>query len=155
VCVLLVLAARTPAATNTVPSKTIASNGGSAPLTITPAALTTSTTRTTVAQSPKPVLPFDATMAMTHVKKLARDIGVRRAGTEAETQSLQYALDYLGGLGYSAVMTDVDVPDGLPSHNVIATKEGLSPFTIVIGGHIDSKKLSPVVTTTPPARRLY
>ncbi len=80
---------------------------------------------------------------MNHVGKLAAEIGVRRGGTEAEAEAAQYAAGYLNGLGYEAVLTDVPVPNGLTSHNVIAVKKGSSPLTVVIGGHMDSKEPSP------------
>jgi aminopeptidase YwaD len=80
---------------------------------------------------------------MAHVRKLAAEIGVRRGGTDAETEAAVYAADYLSGLGYQAVMTEVPLPDGLTSHNVIAVKEGSSPLTILVGGHVDSKAPSP------------
>ena len=80
---------------------------------------------------------------MAHVRRLAAEIGVRRGGTEAETEAALYATDYLSGLGYQAVMTEVPLPNGLTSHNVIAVKEGSSPLTILVGGHLDSKAPSP------------
>jgi aminopeptidase YwaD len=68
---------------------------------------------------------------------------VRQAGTDAETQAAQYGFEYLRSLGYDALITDFDVPNGLPSHNVVAVKQGSSPLTIVVGGHMDTKKPSP------------
>jgi Peptidase family M28 len=86
---------------------------------------------------------FDSTQAMAHIYTLATEIGPRRGGTTAELQAAQYGLAYLSSLGYQATMTAVPIPNGLTSHNVIAVKQGSSPLTIVVGGHIDSKLPSP------------
>ncbi len=101
------------------------------------------TTTTSTEPSPQPVLAFDAAQAMAHVEKLAAGIGVRRGGTEAEAEAARYAADYLNGLGYQTGVTEVPVPNGLTSHNVVAVKTGSSSLTIVVGGHIDSKTPSP------------
>jgi len=91
-------------------------------------------------------LVFDETQAMTHVYELAVNIGPRRGGTDAEFRAAQYAASYLEGLGYAASITDVPVPNGLTSHNVVAVKPGVSPLTIVVGGHMDSKVSSSVAS---------
>jgi aminopeptidase YwaD len=80
---------------------------------------------------------------MAHVKKLAVEIGVRHAGTAAEFAADDYAASYLEELGYAVKITDVPVPSGLTSHNVIAVKQGSSPLTLVVGAHIDSWGPSP------------
>jgi aminopeptidase YwaD len=80
---------------------------------------------------------------MTHIQILAGEIGVREAGTQAETAALGYAADYLAGLGYDPAILDVPLPNGRLSHNLIAVKPGVSPYTVVVGAHIDSKAPSP------------
>jgi aminopeptidase YwaD len=100
-------------------------------------------TTTSTEQRPQPVLSFDSTQAMVHVEQLAGEIGVRRGGTQAEADAAQYAVNYLHGLGYEATLTDVPIPNGLTSHNVIAVKRGSSPLTVVVGGHMDSKRPAP------------
>jgi Zn-dependent M28 family amino/carboxypeptidase len=80
---------------------------------------------------------------MAHVRKLSVDIGIRHAGTEAEMAAVEYAVEYLAGLGYQVDVADVPVPNGLTSHNVIAVKQGSSPLTIVVGAHIDTWGPSP------------
>ncbi len=101
---------------------------------------TTFSTTTTIAATP---LAFDGSRAMGHVKKLAVDIGIRHAGTDAEWTAVEYARTNLEGLGYVVEVADVPIPNGLTSHNVIAVKKGLSPLTLVVGAHIDSWGPSP------------
>ncbi|MBN1630376.1 MAG: cell wall-binding repeat-containing protein, partial [Thermoleophilia bacterium] len=84
-------------------------------------------------------LVFDATQAMGHVWQLAVEIGPRRGGTADELAAVQYGSAYFQSLGYEVSVTDVPIPNGLTSHNVIAVKPGSSPLTIVVGGHMDSK----------------
>lgn len=103
---------------------------------------TTTGATTTTNLSVRP-LAFDASVAMTHIKKFADDIGVRRGGTDGENRAAEYAVAYLKGLGYSAELRPVSIPNGLTSHNVVAVKQGSSNLTIVIGGHMDSKKPAP------------
>jgi len=80
---------------------------------------------------------------MAHVKKLAVEIGPRHGGSEAEMAAVAYAVGYLDELGYRVDVADVPIPNGLTSHNVIAVKEGSSPLTVVVGGHMDSWGPSP------------
>jgi Zn-dependent M28 family amino/carboxypeptidase len=75
---------------------------------------------------------------MAHIVKLAVDIGIRHAGTEAEMTAVEYGRGYLEGLGYTVEVADVPIPNGLTSHNVIAVKQGTSSQTIVVGAHMDS-----------------
>ena len=84
-------------------------------------------------------LVFDTTQAMAHLYQFATVIGPRKGGTAAESAAAQYGVDYLTGLGYSPTLMDVPLPNGTMSHNVVAVKPGLSPLTIVVGGHMDSK----------------
>jgi Zn-dependent M28 family amino/carboxypeptidase len=84
-------------------------------------------------------LVFDTNQAMAHLYQFATVIGPRKGGTAAESAAAQYGVDYLTGLGYSPTLMDVPLPNGTMSHNVVAVKPGLSPLTIVVGGHMDSK----------------
>jgi aminopeptidase YwaD len=113
--------------------------------TSTQASTTTSTDASTTSTqaAPQPVLAFDSAKAMLHVKSFAKDIGVRRGGTAAENEAAQYALEYLSSLGYEVTVTDVPIPNGLTSHNVVAVKKGSSPLTVIVAGHTDSKKPAP------------
>jgi hypothetical protein len=101
------------------------------------------TTTTVTTPAARPVASFDIHQTMTHVRFFADDLGVRRGGTEAEWKASRYAADLLGSLGYETKVVEVPIPNGLTSHNVIATRPGASPLTVLIGAHIDSKKPSP------------
>ncbi len=93
--------------------------------------------------APGSQLAFDQTRAMAHLYKLSVGIGVRHGGSPQELQAAQYGMAYFQSLGYSTRMTDVPLPDGTTSHNVIAVKPGSSALTVVVGGHMDSFGLSP------------
>ena len=113
---------------------------------ITSASTTTSSTEsvvTTTEPAPREPLAFSATRAMGHIERLAQDIGIRPGGSAAEDQAVAYVSDYLDGLGYQPVVTEVPLPNGKTSHNVIAVKKGTSPLTILVSGHLDTKKTTP------------
>jgi aminopeptidase YwaD len=75
---------------------------------------------------------------MDHIKALASGIGPRVSGTDDEDAAIGYGADYLQGLGYAVMITEVPLPNGRVSHNVRAVKIGTSNQVIVVGGHIDS-----------------
>ena len=104
---------------------------------------TTTSTSTTTTSTTTTAVAFDVSRAMAHVKKLAAEIGVRHAGTDAEMAAVEYSRGYLEGLGYRVDVADVPIPNGLTSHNVIAVKPGSSPLAVVVGAHIDSWGPSP------------
>ena len=104
---------------------------------------TTASTVTTTEPAPREPLAFSSTRAMGHIKRLAQDIGIRPGGSAAEDEAAAYVSDYLADLGYQPVITEVPLPNGRTSHNVIAVKKGTSPLTVLICGHLDTKKTTP------------
>jgi len=101
-------------------------------------------TRAAPTLEPTPLTPptFDAVKAMADVRTIEA-FGVRAAGSEAERQAVDYIAGRLSRLGYSPVVEDVPLPNGRISHNVSAGSIGTSPYTIVLGAHLDSKPPSP------------
>jgi aminopeptidase YwaD len=133
-----------PVATTTAPATATTMPVGPDPVaTSVPVPSSTSLSTTTTEPPPTPPLAFDTGLAMEHIRALATVIGVRPSGSEAENAAVSYAADYLAGLGYSVVVTDVPLPNGKTSHNVRAVRPGSSPWVLTLGGHLDSK------TTTP------
>ena len=138
------------APSSTAPGSTLAP-ASSATVAAAPSPTITSTTlprapsTTTATTEPAPILPleFDSELAMEHIRKLAKDIGIRPGGSEAENEALAYAASYLTGLGYDPVITEVPLPDGKTSHNLTVVKPGRLPLAIAIGGHLDTKKTTP------------
>jgi aminopeptidase YwaD len=98
---------------------------------------------TTTAPAPVEPLAFDGTAAMTHIQALAQDIGPRKSGTQAEDDALGYATTYLQSLGYQVERSEVTLPDGRLSRNVVALKQGDSDSVVVVGGHVDTKAGAP------------
>jgi Zn-dependent M28 family amino/carboxypeptidase len=80
---------------------------------------------------------------MEHIKRLAQGIGIRPGGSAAEDEAVAYTSDYLTSLGYQPVITEVPLPNGKTSHNVVAMKKGSSSLTVLISGHLDTKKTTP------------
>lgn len=133
----------TALASTTLPAPTLTVTTAALPAPTSTATSAAPSTTTVTSQAPRPAADFDIHEAMTHVRFFADDLGVRRGGTEAETEAVRYALHYLRDLGYQPARTEVPIPNGLTSHNVIAAKPGASPLTVLIGAHVDSKKPSP------------
>ncbi len=92
---------------------------------------------------PRVPISFDSARAMKSIRVLAVDIGIRPGGSKAEGKAVTYASEYLAGLGYDPVTTEVPLPNGKTSHNVIATKKGASPMTVLVGAHLDTKRSTP------------
>jgi hypothetical protein len=110
------------------------------------AAAPTTTTRSTAPPTTvgaTPALGFDVDLAMAHIRALAADMGPRKSGTATEDAAVGYAAEYLESLGYSVEVTQVPLPDGSVSHNVLAVKPGASTSTVLVGGHIDTKAGAP------------
>lgn len=86
--------------------------------------------------------PFRKRKAMRHVRRMARDIGVRVRATRGETLAARYMRDKLRTLGYEVKMQKFSV-DGRTSRNVVARWPGADPHGFVVGGHIDTVPGSP------------
>jgi aminopeptidase YwaD len=110
-----------------------------APLTTATTSLETTTTEL-ITRAP---LPFNATQAMKHIGVLADGIGVRPGGSSAEYEAVEYVTRYLTGLGYDPIVSEVPLPNGRTSHNVTIVKEGVSPLTVLVGAHLDTKSSTP------------
>jgi Zn-dependent M28 family amino/carboxypeptidase len=78
-----------------------------------------------------------------HVEKLAGEIGVRHASSEAEHAAAAYVRQQLEAYGYAVTESPVALPDGKASVNVIAELPGETPRALLIGAHIDSYGSSP------------
>jgi len=127
-------------------TSTVVGPSTTSPASTTSATSTTSTTASTVATTepaPREPLAFSSTRVMGHIKRLAQDIGIRPGGSAAEGKAAAYISDHLAGLGYQPVITEVPLPTGRTSHNVIAVKRGTSQLTILVSGHLDTKRTTP------------
>jgi aminopeptidase YwaD len=83
------------------------------------------------------IASFERDQAMTHVRKLARKIGVRVRGTKKERRASKYIAGVFESYGYDVKIQKFPV-DGKKSRNVVATWPGGMNYPIVIGGHMDS-----------------
>ena len=81
-------------------------------------------------------------MAMPHVWKLARQIGVRVRGTPNERRAARYITNQFEELGYRVHIQKFEV-DGKTSRNVVARWPGVIEHPFVIGGHMDTVARSP------------
>ena len=88
------------------PTVTLPAAFGSTTSTTAPAPSTTTTTE----PIPVPALAFDGTLAMSHIKALAEDIGPRRSGSDGEDAAVNYAAQYLESLGYLVETSEVSLP---------------------------------------------
>lgn len=87
---------------------------------------------------------FSASIAMSHVSALSRQIGPRKAGSMQESAAADYVVARLGECGYTVEEQPFSMADGFGSRNVIATKSGTREgYTVVIAAHIDSPVDSP------------
>ena len=85
-----------------------------------------------------PVLHFSKPRAMAHVRKLARDIGIRERATPNERAGARYVARKFRSFGYDVKIQKFSV-DGGTSRNVVATwSGGTRRYGLVIGGHMDS-----------------
>ncbi len=85
---------------------------------------------------------FSKRRAMDHVRKLARDVGVRVRATRGEFLGSRYIASELRSLGYNVNIQKFDVDDGV-SRNVVAWWPGSQNHGFVLGGHMDTVAASP------------
>lgn len=79
---------------------------------------------------------------MIHVRKLARDIGVRVRATRGETRGARYVAEKLRSFGYNVNIQKFEVDNGT-SRNVVAWWPESRRHGFVVGGHIDTVAGSP------------
>lgn len=94
---------------------------------------------TSAAPSPR----FDRNSAMTHIRKLALDIGVRAGGSARERAAADYIAARMVSWGYTATRQDVPLPTGRITQNLVFDKPGTADWTLTLGAHIDSKPPAP------------
>jgi hypothetical protein len=85
---------------------------------------------------------FSTTRAMSHVRALARKIGVRVRGSKRERRAARYVAGELDALGYDVDVVSFDV-DGKRSRNVVARWPEAIEHPFVIGAHLDTVRKSP------------
>ncbi len=91
---------------------------------------------------PPPFMAFDATSAMAELRAIEA-FGVRRGGSEAETEAAVYIAERLADFGYTPRIDEFPIPGARTSRNVVVRSEGRSERVLVLGAHIDSKPPSP------------
>jgi hypothetical protein len=102
--------------------------------------------------APRPASTFSTERARTHVTTLARDIGSRPLGSEANARARDYLVSALRNAGFPDVQVksaDARRPDaGLTArvHNIVALKPGTKPEAIALVAHYDSLAGAPGAT---------
>jgi hypothetical protein len=86
--------------------------------------------------------PFSRHRAMTHVRKLARGIGVRVRATRGERRGARYIAGRFKDLGYRVAVREFSV-DGGKSRNVVAEWPGSIKYPLIVGAHMDTVPRSP------------
>ena len=81
-------------------------------------------------------VPFGV-LSRIHIVELSELIGTRPAGSEEETKAGKYIASIFESFGYEPKVQTFTEGD-VSSANIIATKEGLSEETIIIGAHYDT-----------------
>lgn len=79
---------------------------------------------------------------MTHVRVLARRIGVRVRATDNERRGARYIAAEFESMGYRVRIQKFSVDDGT-SRNVVAWWPGARRYPLVLGAHMDSVPESP------------
>jgi Zn-dependent M28 family amino/carboxypeptidase len=79
---------------------------------------------------------------MDHVRKLARDIGIRERATPNERKGARYVARRFRSYGYDVTIQRFAV-DGGTSRNVVASWPGGRRYGLVIGAHMDSVPVAP------------
>lgn len=98
--------------------------------------------RTVPPPPPPPLMEFDAANAMAELRAIEA-FGVRRGGSDAETDAAAYIARRLTELGYTPRIDEFPIPGARTSRNVVVRSEGRSGRVLVLGAHIDSKPPSP------------
>ncbi|HEX2239594.1 MAG TPA: M28 family peptidase [Actinomycetota bacterium] len=80
---------------------------------------------------------FNKDRAMTHVRALARDIGIRVRATRNERRGARYIAAEFESLGYRVRIQKFSVDDGT-SRNIVAWWPGARRYPVILGGHMDS-----------------
>ncbi len=136
--------ASSSATTTATATQTAAASATVEPTTAPPAAeQTPAVTPTPTADAAATAGDFDVSLAKKYDTVLAKQIGVREAGTEGEREAAKYIAGELERLGYAPTTQIVPLPNGRTSRNVIATLEGTGTRRVVLGAHYDTKKPSP------------
>lgn len=94
---------------------------------------------------------FSAERALVHVRRLAGDVGIRTAGSEAAARAANYILDQFIHLGIAAHVQSGEGISDLrrgsertgQARNVIGTLSGRRPEGIAIVAHYDTKPGTP------------
>lgn len=84
----------------------------------------------------------DINRVQQHVQMLAGKIGVRCSNTPKDTTAAVYMADQFIKCGYPVSLTWVKLPDRR-NINVYAELPGTNPKVVLMGGHLDTKALSP------------
>ena len=92
--------------------------------------------------SDAPVGSINKRVAMRHVRRVARRIGVRVRATEGEHRGARYAARRFRSYGYRVRIQRFDV-DGRRSRNVYAWWPGSMRYPVIVGGHMDTVPGSP------------
>jgi len=95
-----------------------------------------------VAEESEAAPRFSKKIAMGHVRRLAKKIGVRVRATKGERKGAKYVASRFEELGYEVTIQKFSV-DGSRSRNVRARWPGLVRHPFVVGGHMDSVAGSP------------
>ncbi len=80
---------------------------------------------------------------MKHIRRLARDIGVRVRATRGERRGIRYVGRKFRRLGYATHVQRFRVDGGRTSRNLVAWWPGAEKYPLVIGAHIDSVSGAP------------
>jgi aminopeptidase YwaD len=94
------------------------------------------------AQADRILEKFSNDRAMDHVRKLARDIGVRVRTTRGERRAARYIASEFESMGYRVSIQKFGVDVGR-SRNVIAWWPDARRFPLIVGAHMDSVPDSP------------
>lgn len=89
------------------------------------------------------VRTIDTGRMLSHIRKLADEIGPRQEGTSQERAAAEYVRARLRSYGYTATTRAVPLANGRQSLDVIAELPGKLHQAILISGHMDSHLPAP------------